>query len=204
MTLQPGLPEKKNICAKLISTSPLNSSSYNVLGYGQNVNKFCTRMQREWSLVQFLMDSSCPYKTTYASTACCLPAGIWLSELLQNHPYSGYNVFLLCSFKFFKFPNKLPWYQFPELVYHHWVRDVYGEWLCAYTYVFIYIWCAHIHIYEHTELGGWGRLWGSIKRPQGRGTKELQDICNIKAEWGCLCVEGQGHQQGRKGEKNKG
>lgn len=81
----------KKICAKLISTSPLNSSSYKVLGHGQNVNKFCTRMQREWSLVQFLMDSSCPYKTIYASTACCLLPGIWLSELLQNHPYSGYS-----------------------------------------------------------------------------------------------------------------
>lgn len=156
MILHPGLPEK-NICAKLISTSPLNSSSYNVLGHGQSVNKFCTRMQCEWSLVQFLMDSSCPYKTTYASTACCLPAGIWLSELLPESPMklclNHYNVFLLCSFKFFKFLNKLPQYQFPELVYRHWVRDVYGEWLCAYTYVCIYM-CVYIHIYEHTELGG--------------------------------------------------
>lgn len=168
------------------------------------------------------MDSSCPCKTTDASTACCLPAGIWLSELLPESPMklclNHYNVFLLCSFKFYKFPNKLPWYQFPELVYCHWVRDAYGEWLCAYTLCVHIFMCAHIHvcvhihacahmcgytfvciyIYMNTHIvgGGWGRLGGSIKRLQGRGTKELQDICNLKAEWGCFCVEGQGHQQG--------
>lgn len=173
------------------------------------------------------MDFSCPYKATYVSTACCLPAGIWLSELLPESPMklclNHYNVFLLCSFKFYKFPNKLPWYQFPELVYRHWVWDTYGEWLCAYTYVCIYL-CVHIYTYAciymhvhicvgihmyvytyiwtHTELGGWGRLGGSIKRPQGGGTKELQDIYNMKAEWGYLCMERQGHQQGGRRIKN--